>query len=196
MHRAVGLRADGERHHARRPRRRPSRTTSRRACAPGRAGLRVLPGVKTASSVVTVLPMMTAPGRAQALHHRRIRRGPAARVEDGAVLGRHVARVDDVLERHRHAVQRRRAGGRCRDSGRPPPPARMTQARDRGRPRPAPRGSRCGDPARGRRRRASAALHRAARDARRADRSPPDRRGPRLRHRRDVSDRRRACGSQ
>ena len=35
--------------------------TSRRACALGSCGLRVLPGVKAASSVVTVLPRMIAP---------------------------------------------------------------------------------------------------------------------------------------
>ena len=45
-HRAVGLRADRARHHVRRRPPRPSRSTSRPACAPDRAGCAVLPGWK------------------------------------------------------------------------------------------------------------------------------------------------------
>ena len=42
---------------------------------------------------------------AQAVHHRRVLARPAPLVEDRAVLGRQVARVDDVLQADRHAVQ-------------------------------------------------------------------------------------------
>ena len=48
-------------------------------------------------------------GRAQALDHRGIVVGRAAGVQHGAVLGRHVGGVDDVLDADRQAVQR--AGG-------------------------------------------------------------------------------------
>ena len=72
----------------------------------GSCGLRVLPGVKAASSVVTVLPRMIAPAsRRRSTTAASFERTPAA-VEDGAVLGRQIARVDDVLQPDRHAVQR------------------------------------------------------------------------------------------
>ena len=48
-------------------------------------------------------------GGAEHRDHRRIARRRAAGVQDGAVLGRHVRGVDDVLDADRHAVQR--AGG-------------------------------------------------------------------------------------
>ena len=72
----------------------------------GSCGLRVLPGVKQANSVVTVLPSMTAPGRPQPADDRGVVERPPAGMDDAAVLGREVRRVDDVLDRHRHAVQR------------------------------------------------------------------------------------------
>ena len=79
----------------------------------GSCGLRVLPGVMEASSVVTVLPMITAPACAQPPHDRRIVPRPAAGVDRRAVLGRHVGGVDDVLHPDREAVQQpeRPAGG-------------------------------------------------------------------------------------
>ena len=51
-------------------------------------------------------------GRAQAAHHRRVRPRPAAGVEPGAVLGRLVGGVDDVLDADGNAGKRpARAGG-------------------------------------------------------------------------------------
>ena len=45
-------------------------------------------------------------GGAQAFHHDRVVARRAALVQHGAVLGRHVGGVDDVLHADRHAVQR------------------------------------------------------------------------------------------
>ena len=72
----------------------------------GLRGLRVLPGVKVASSVVTVLPMMTAPARRSAVTQAASAVGWRPAVGAAAVLGRHVGRVDDVLDADRHPVQR------------------------------------------------------------------------------------------
>src|SRR5258707_12165053 len=75
---------------------------------PGWCGLRVLPGVRVANSVVTVLPMNRA-GGPQALRHRRVAGRRPPRVQHRPVLGRHVRAVDDVLERDRPPLQRAEA---------------------------------------------------------------------------------------
>ena len=111
--RAIRLRADSQRNHATRRPRRPIPRRNRPACGFGSCGLRVFPGVKAASSVVTVLPRMIAPALRRRLDDRRVVKRPSALVEDGAVLGRQIARVDDVLQADRHAMQRpgRSSGG-------------------------------------------------------------------------------------
>ena len=72
-------------------------------------GLRVLAGVSSASSVVTVLPMMTAPALRRAATQVRVALGAAAGENRRAVLGRQVGGVEDVFDADRHAMQRRPA---------------------------------------------------------------------------------------
>ena len=107
-----------------------ARGRAARACARAPPGCAVSAGCMKASSVVTVLPMMTAPAaRSRATTVASVRGTPAG-VEGRAVLGRDAGGVDDVLDPDRQAVQR------------PDRPA----ARARARRRPAPRAA----PARGR----------------------------------------------
>ena len=150
--RAVGLRADARAAPCRRRPPRPSRRRSRPGVRAGSCGLRVLPGVKTASSVVTVLPRMMAPARAQPLHDRRVaataggRRRAACRSRSAGracrrcpspptgtpcsgPIGRPVAAIAVGGLRLPHGVVR------DRDARRPAPPARAPRCA-RGRPRP------------------------------------------------------------
>ena len=104
-HRAVGLRADRERHHARRHRRRRARR--------GAAG-RAFGVVRVARLARVIDGELGGHGLAQdhrargaqALDHRGVPGRPAPGVQHGAVLGRHVAGIDDVLDADRDAVQR------------------------------------------------------------------------------------------
>ena len=165
-------------------------------CA-GSCGLRVLPGVRVANSVVTVLPMIDRAGGAQALDHRGVagRRPPG--VQHGAVLRRHVGGVDDVLEPDGHAVQRaERPAPHRRPTRRPRAPA-PARGRDRGRSTPAPSGSTRADAREAGPRRARCELERAARGSARPPRSADSRRELRRVHRTPPcpAERRRARAS-
>jgi hypothetical protein len=72
----------------------------------GLCGLRVFPGEKYAHSVVTVLPRITAPDARSIFTTAASLRGVRPFVERAAVLGRHVAGVDDVLEADRYPAER------------------------------------------------------------------------------------------
>ncbi len=110
-HRTAGLAAHRQRHLARRHR--------RRRAAGGAAGS--MRGVHRIARLARRargelgghrLAQEHRARRAQPLHHRGVPRGHAAGVQRRAVLGRHVRGVDDVLEAHRHPVER--SGGRAR----------------------------------------------------------------------------------
>ena len=122
-HRAVGLRADGARHHERRHRRRrAARRAARRALGvvrvAGLAGMEV--GVLGGDG----LAHDHGAGGAQPGHRRGIAARRAAGPQGRAELGRHVAGVEDVLDADRHAVQRARSPCRAGGARRRPRPAR------------------------------------------------------------------------
>ena len=117
--RADHLRAEPGRHHAGADRggraaRRAARR-ARRSC-----GLRVVwNGWLAANSVVVVLPMMMAPASRSACTLAESRRDCCALEQRRALAGRHVGGLDDVLDRDRHAVDRRQrlAGAPARGRG-------------------------------------------------------------------------------
>ncbi len=104
-HRAVGLGAERQRQHVGRDRRRRARR---------RAARRVLGVVRVAGLVGPVDGELGGHGLAedhgargaQPADHRGVRARPPPGVQHGAVLGRHVVSVDDVLDADRQAVQR------------------------------------------------------------------------------------------
>ena len=90
----------------------------------GSCGLRVLPGVKTASSVVTVLPRMIGAGLAQALHNRGVAATDGVRCRRGVPFSVGKSRVSMMsFSADRHAMQRPGRAAGARDSGRRLPPA-------------------------------------------------------------------------
>ena len=91
-------------------------------CA-GLCGLAVLPGVKQANSVVTVLPRTIAPARPRQRDAGGVGRRAMPLIDRRAVAGRHVGGVDQVLDRDRDAVQRaaRRPPRRAAAPRRAPP---------------------------------------------------------------------------
>jgi hypothetical protein len=87
-------------------------------------GLAVGPGVKYASSVVTVLPITTAPASRTRGDARRVGARPRSGVDRRAVAGRQVGGVDDVLDSDRHAIEKANRGAHG-------PPGVELRARDR-----------------------------------------------------------------
>ena len=79
-------------------------------CA-GLCGWTVSRGSRLANSVVTVLPRMTPAGGADQRDAGGVGKGPVAAVDRRAVLGRHVDRVDDVLDPDRNPGQQARPPG-------------------------------------------------------------------------------------
>ena len=105
-HRAVGLGADGARHHARPPPPPPSRWRSRPASGSDRAGLARLAGMVVRVLRGHGLAHDHGASGAQPRDDRRVPPRRAARPQGRAELGRHVAGVEDVLDADRHAVER------------------------------------------------------------------------------------------
>ncbi len=74
-------------------------------------GLRVGPGCRLANSVVTVLPSSSAAGLARQRDAGGVALRLPAFVDRRAPFGRHVLRVDDVLDAERHAGERALGAG-------------------------------------------------------------------------------------
>ena len=104
-HRAVGLRADGARHHQRR---------HRRGGARGRSARRVIPVVRIAGLARIEVGVFGrhrlaedhGARRPQPRHRRRIAARRASGPQLRAEFGRHIRGVEDVLDAHGHAMQR------------------------------------------------------------------------------------------
>ena len=117
--RADHLRAEPGRHHAGADR---GGRAARRAAGRARGVVRVLVvchGWLAANSVVVVLPTMTAPASRNACTVAESRRDSGAFEDRRALAGGHVGGFDDVLDRDRHAVDRRQrlAGAPARRGG-------------------------------------------------------------------------------
>ena len=73
----------------------------------GWRGLRVFPGPKKASSVVTVLPSMMAPAALSSANDESVSAGSTSGEDRRSEFGRKIAGVDDVLDADRDSAQRR-----------------------------------------------------------------------------------------
>ena len=135
--RAVGLRAERQRHHAGGDRRRRARRRAAGRVRRGRAGCASCPAHRWRTRWSRSCPGSPRRPRAACATTAASRSGRAPGVQHRAVLGRHVGGVDDVLDAHGHAVQRpdRPALARGRGRARAPAPARAPR---RGTARPAP----------------------------------------------------------